>query len=108
MVGSALTNNKALGWRATEYAEAIFIAIVVLITFFAMPEVYSPVLLKRKAKRLRKETGDERYWHPHEAERIRPNNVINKYFSRPLRMLFTEPMVAAVSHLVFTTLDDGS
>lgn len=97
VVGSALTNNKALGWRATEYAEAIFVAIVVTGAFFAMPEMYSPVILKRKAKRVRKETGDERYWHPHEAERIRPNNVISKYFSRPIRMLVTEPVVTCVS-----------
>lgn len=97
IVGSALTNNKSLGWRATEYAEAIFVAVIVLTCFFVMPEVYGPVLLKRKASRLRKETGDDRYWHPHEAEKIRLNNVITKYFSRPVRMLITEPMVSSVS-----------
>lgn len=87
------------------YAEAIFVAVVVLVTFFAMPEVYSPVLLKRKAKRVRKETGDERFWHPHEAEKIRLNNVINKYFSRPLRMLITEPVVTSVSRFInYSTL----
>ncbi|CZT23798.1 related to fluconazole resistance protein [Ramularia collo-cygni] len=97
VVGSALTNNKALGWRSTMYAQAMFVAVMVLTTFFAMPEVYGPVLLKRKAKRVRKETGDERFWHPHEAEKIRLNNVINKYFSRPLRMLVTEPVVASIA-----------
>lgn len=79
------------------YAEAIFVAVVVLTAFFGMPEVYSPVLLKRKAQRMRKETGDERFYHPHEAEKIRLNNVIQKYFSRPIRMLVTEPVVASVS-----------
>lgn len=70
---------------------------MVAITFFALPELYSPVLLKRKAVRLRKETGDDRYWHPHESEKMKPSNILTKYFSRPLRMLLTEPMVSCIA-----------
>ncbi|KAF2167553.1 hypothetical protein M409DRAFT_54148 [Zasmidium cellare ATCC 36951] len=91
VIGSALTNNPHLGWRS------IFAFSMVVLTFFALPELYKPALLKRKAKRLRAETGDNRYWHPHEQERIRPSNMITKYFSRPLQMLFTEPMVACIA-----------
>lgn len=29
-----------------------------------VPETYVPVLLKRKAAKLRKETGDDKYWAP--------------------------------------------
>lgn len=70
---------------------------MVALTFFALPELYKPVLLKRRAKQLRAQTGDNRYWHPHEQERIRPSNMITKYFSRPLQMLCTEPMVACIA-----------
>lgn len=70
---------------------------MVALTFFAMPELYGPVLLKRKAQRMRKETGDNRYWHPQEYERMKPSNILTKYFSRPLRMLTTEPMVACIA-----------
>jgi DHA1 family multidrug resistance protein-like MFS transporter len=94
-----LTNNPSLGWRWTEYVEAIYVGVTVTIAFFALPELYGPVLLKRKAKEMRKSCGDERYWHPHESERVRPNNIITKYFARPLRMLVTEPMVTCVSPL---------
>lgn len=97
VVGAGLTNNASLGWRWTEYLEAIFAGSMVALTFFFLPELYSPVLLKRKAARLRKETGDQRHWHPHEAERITLNNIFTKYFSRPLRMLFTEPMVTCIA-----------
>jgi hypothetical protein len=67
------------------------------LTFFCLPEVYAPVLLKRKAISLRNSTGDQRWWHPQESERIRPSNILNKYFGRPLRMLTTEPMVTCIA-----------
>ena len=64
---------------------------------FCLPELYGPVLLKHKAQRLRKETGDDRYWHPHEAAKIRPSNIVTKHLSRPLKMFFTEPMVTCIA-----------
>lgn len=70
---------------------------MVALTFFCLPELYAPVILKRKAARLRKETGDQRHWHPHEAERMTPSNILTKYFSRPIRMLTTEPMVTCIA-----------
>jgi MFS family permease len=97
VIGSALTVNKSLGWRWTEYIEAIWVFSVVALTFFFMPELYAPTLLKRKAERLRKETGDDRWWHPHEAAKITPSNILTKHVSRPLRMLTTEPMVLCIA-----------
>ncbi|EME47473.1 hypothetical protein DOTSEDRAFT_69415 [Dothistroma septosporum NZE10] len=97
IIGSALTVNQSLGWRWTEYIQAIFTFAMVATAFVFLPELYHPVLLKRKAKKLRKETGDQRYWHPHESERIKPSNILTKYFSRPLVMLTTEPMVTCIA-----------
>lgn len=64
--------------------EAIIAAFSVLIAFFTVPETYAPVLLDRKAKKLRKTTGDQRFWHPHESEHFSINNIITKHLSRPL------------------------
>ncbi|KAK4553712.1 hypothetical protein LTR86_009210 [Recurvomyces mirabilis] len=97
IIGSALTVNPHLGWRWTEYIEAIWTAVVATFTLFLMPEVYSPVLLQRKAQRLRKETGDNRYWHPHESSKITFSNILTKHVSRPLNMLTTEPMVLCIA-----------
>ncbi|KAK0856761.1 hypothetical protein LTR03_001098 [Friedmanniomyces endolithicus] len=97
VIGSALTANSHLGWRWTEYIEGIWVFAVVVLTFFAMPEVYGPTLLKQKAQRLRKETGDQRYWHPHEAAKITFSNILTKHVSRPLKMLTTEPMVLCIA-----------
>lgn len=96
-IAAAMVVNPHMGWRWTEYLTAIWVITVTIFTFFFMPEVYAPVLLKRKAQRLRKETGDSRYWHPHEADKINFNNILTKHVSRPLRMLTTEPMVTCIA-----------
>jgi len=41
-----------------------------------MPETYAPIILVRKAKQLRKETGDENYYTPIEKEPQRTNNIL--------------------------------
>lgn len=97
IVGSAIAVNPHLGWRWTCYIEAIIAFASVAITFFGLPETYHPVLLKKRAQNLRAQTHDERYWHPHESERIDLQNILTKYISRPLRMLFTEPMCASIA-----------
>lgn len=97
IIGAALVVNPALGWRWTEYITAIWVFVVATVTLFCMPELYAPVLLKQKAKRLRKETGDQRYWHPHEENKLDFKSIVVKHLSRPLKMLTTEPMVACVA-----------
>lgn len=97
VIGSALTINDTLGWRWTEWIEAIWTFVVFAISVVTLPELYPPVLLKRKAQRLRKETGDQRYWHPHESQKINLNNIVTKHLSRPVMMLTTEPMITAIA-----------
>ncbi|KAI9688050.1 MAG: hypothetical protein M1822_001555 [Bathelium mastoideum] len=77
-----------------------------------MPEVYAPVLLHRKAQRLRKESGNSAWHHPHEDMQLDVHSIVTKHFTRPLRMLFTEPMVACIAlyasfcyALVYLTLE---
>ena len=89
--------NKRLGWRWTEYIEAIWVFATLILSFFAMPEMYGPVLLKRKAIRLRKETGNQALYHPHERMKLSAKTVVTKHFSRPLLMLLTEPMVTCIA-----------
>jgi MFS family permease len=97
LIGSAILVNPTLGWRWTEYIEAIFTFAIFVLCIFALPETYHPVLLKHKAACLRKETGNENLYHPHEHIKIDPKSMITKHFSRPLIMLLTEPMVACIS-----------
>ena len=97
MIGAALTVNKHLGWRWTEYIEAIFVFIMFAMATVFFPEVYGPVLLKRRAASLRKSTGNSAYWHPHENVKLDFKSIVTKHLARPLRMLFTEPMVTCIA-----------
>jgi len=95
VIGAALTTK--LSWRWTEYVEAIFAFSVFTFTLIFLPEVYGPVLLKHKAQRVRKETGNEAYYHPHEDLKLDFKSIVTKQLSRPLRMLLTEPMVTCIA-----------
>lgn len=69
----------------TEYDEAILVFFLLAVCVFCLPETYAPVLLKQKAKHLRKSTGDQRYWNPHEGEKFEINTVMAKHLSWPLK-----------------------
>lgn len=59
--------------------------------------MYGPVLLEKKAQRMREETGNQALFHPHERIEVSPKTIITKHFSRPLIMLTTEPMVTCIA-----------
>lgn len=97
VIGSALTINKKLGFRWPSYILAIWVFAIFALGFFCLPEVYSPCLLKKKARRLRKETGDSRWHHPHEDVKLDFKTVVTKHLARPINMLITEPMVTCIA-----------
>lgn len=51
--------NQSLNWRWTWYFSTIWIFVELLLIVFFVPETYAPKLLKVKAARLRKETGNQ-------------------------------------------------
>ena len=61
--------------------------------FVFFPETYAPVILKHRARRLRKETGDMSIIAPIELERTDINHIVTAVLSRPLRMMCFEPLV---------------
>ncbi|KAK1148202.1 hypothetical protein N8T08_010848 [Aspergillus melleus] len=86
-----------LGWRWTMYISAImgFLGVVLLLLFFR--ETYPPVLLQEKAAILRRQT---RNWGIHAKQdevEIDFKELMTVNFSRPFRMLFTEPIVFLVT-----------
>lgn len=94
IIGSALTYH--VSWRWTEYLQAIITFASFSLALVCMPEVYPSVLLKRKAQRLRRETGDSRWHHPHEDVKLDFKSIVTKQLSRPLILLTTEPMVTLI------------
>lgn len=95
VIGSAVT--ATIGWRWSEYLQAIITLVIFVVPVFCLPETYSPVILKKKARQLRKDTGDQRYFHPHEAVKVDPRSILTKHLARPFLMLFTEPVVTSIA-----------
>lgn len=67
-------------------------AAVVLAAAF-LPETYSVVLLRRRAEKLRKVTGDEGYMTEQERYKKPFSEVLKASMIRPLVILFAEPIV---------------
>jgi hypothetical protein len=55
-----------------------------------VPETYAPVLLRRKARKLRKETGDERYKAPIEMMNKSVTKTVMWSCVRPFQLLVLE------------------
>lgn len=71
--------------------------VMVLAIFFFTKETRGSVILSRRAARLRKETGDHRYQCKSDAERASLAVLVKVSMTRPLLLLFTEPIVATFS-----------
>ncbi|KAH9844730.1 putative transporter [Teratosphaeria destructans] len=89
--------KSSLGWRWTAYIPAFmgFAAAALAIVF--QKESYTPVILVSKAAELRRKTKN---WGIHaklEEVEIDYNELVHKNISRPIRLLFTEPIVLLIS-----------
>ena len=70
-------------------------------SFFSFHESYGPVILRRRAERLRRQTGDPRYYTLGErldGERS-ATAVIGRALTRPLRLLLFHPIIQVSSIL---------
>ena len=75
-----------ISWSWAFWIGAIF-AGVSWPLFFFFPETYGPVILKNRAQRLRKETGDESIIAPIELEKTDFRHIVTTVLTRPLRMI---------------------
>ncbi|KAI0374134.1 MFS general substrate transporter [Pilatotrama ljubarskyi] len=71
-----------------------FVQVVLLIT--CVPETYVPVILKRKARRLRETTGDDRYYAPLDHQDYDLARMILFSCSTPFKLLFFDRMALAL------------
>ncbi|KAJ4029007.1 hypothetical protein NW756_000011 [Fusarium oxysporum] len=80
-----------LGWRWDNWLVMILggAALLLLLT---VKETYGPTILRQKAARMRKETGDSRWWCRHDQQ-MSKMRCLGKNLSRPLVLSFTEPIL---------------
>ena len=86
-----------LGWRWTEYITAIMAFTSFILSLFFQPETYAPVILVDKARELRKRTKNWGIHAKQEEIEVDLAELLQKNVSRPLRILFTEPIVLLIS-----------
>lgn len=81
---------------------------MILVSHFTFQETYGPYILQREAKRLRRETGDQRYQTLDErlhATQRRFSSAITKSLTRPLRLLIFHPIIQVTA--IISAFDYG-
>ncbi|KAL7930085.1 major facilitator superfamily domain-containing protein [Trichoderma chlorosporum] len=89
--------SSHLGWRWTEYLAAIMGFFALILDIFFLSESYPPVILVSKASELRRRTKNWGIHAKQEEIEVDFGELISKNFSRPLRLLFTEPIILLLS-----------
>ncbi|KAL2857218.1 major facilitator superfamily domain-containing protein [Aspergillus pseudoustus] len=82
-------------WRWMFWSTSIFQAVMILISFTAFHETYAPSILQSRAKIIRRETGDARYYTVDERQHTNnlPLRVLARALIRPLRLLAFHPII---------------
>ncbi|EWZ79899.1 hypothetical protein FOWG_16060 [Fusarium oxysporum f. sp. lycopersici MN25] len=92
-IGSLLGGfiNSYLHWRWTYYLILVW-ATILLIGVAFVPETFHPIVLRIKARKLRSETGDDRYWASGEQMNKTRWKTVALTLMRPFQLFFLEPM----------------
>lgn len=89
--------QSSLGWRWTMWLVTIMGGLAFVLDFLFMRETYPPVLLVEKASELRRRTLNWGIHAKQEEIEVDFRELVAKNFSRPLRLLFFEPIVTLLS-----------
>lgn len=89
--------DSYLGWRWTEYLTGITGASAFVLDLLFMQETYPPVVLIQKAADLRRRTKNWGIHAKQEEIEVDFGELLRKNFSRPVRILFTEPILLLLS-----------
>ncbi|MCJ1390433.1 hypothetical protein MMC18_003292 [Xylographa bjoerkii] len=89
--------DSYLGWRWTEYLVAIMGFFAFGLDLIFLEETYPPVVLVDKAAELRRRTKNWGIHAKQEEIEVDLRELVSKNFSRPLRILVTEPIVLLLS-----------
>lgn len=84
--------STTIGWRWTFWIGLIY-AGATMIPLVLLPETYGPVLLARRAAKIRKADPSARVVAPHELEDTDFKQLATVVLTRPVRMIIFEPLV---------------
>ncbi|KAI1502200.1 polyamine transporter 3 [Biscogniauxia marginata] len=95
---------QGAGWRWTYWLLLIVSGIFIPVSYFFLRETFAPVLLERKARILRKETGNSRL-HSKMSGGASPKKQIQLAIVRPLKLLLVTPIVTL--NALYTAVNYG-
>ena len=96
IVGGFITQSH-LGWRWTAWITMIMAGLFGGICFVILPETYAPVLLQRKAKKIRITTKNQAVRAKFEESPVDFKNIVTRILGRPFIMLALEPILLLVT-----------
>ncbi|KAK4502937.1 hypothetical protein PRZ48_006364 [Zasmidium cellare] len=96
IIGGFITMSH-LGWRWTQWITMIMAALFGTIGFIVIPETFEPVLLQRKAKKLRFQTRNWAMHAPADEKEVNLHEIAEKYLLRPFKMLALEPILVLIT-----------
>lgn len=85
------------GWRWVLAFLTIFAAVITIVGTITLPETYAPVLLRRRAQKLSKVTGQHYISKIDKGNDMRLKTQFSVALSRPWKLLFYEPIVSLLS-----------
>lgn len=97
MIGGFIVSNQGLGWRWTSYIPSFIAFAGAILSFFFQEETYPPTILVSKAQELRRLTKNWGIHAKQDEVEVDFKELVSKNVGRPLRVLFTEPIVFMIS-----------
>ncbi|PGH04993.1 hypothetical protein AJ80_08420 [Polytolypa hystricis UAMH7299] len=91
LVGGFLFEGK--GWRWLYWIQLILAGATWVLLTFTMPETYTPTLLAKRAKKMRKEQNSDRYVTEQDLDSLPLAEKLRLFLFRPFQLLFLEPIV---------------
>lgn len=89
--------DSHLGWRWTMYITAIMGFVSFGLDLIFLEETYPPQILVAKAAELRRRTGNHFIHAKQEEIEVDLQELLEKNFSRPMKLLFQEPIILLLS-----------
>ncbi|TIA24760.1 MFS general substrate transporter [Aureobasidium pullulans] len=86
-----------LGWRWLYWLQLIMSGFVYILIVFTVPETYAPIILAKRAKKMRKDTGDSRYVSESDLDTRPIGERMKVFILRPFQLLFCELIVFLIS-----------
>ena len=95
LVGGFISDNA--GWRWLYWIQLILSTVIWVVMTFTVPETYAPTILGRRAQKMRKDTGDDKFVTEQDLD-LRPlGERLRVFLVRPFQLLFQEPIVLFIS-----------